>query len=151
MPARRVVVAVPSCPPAASWIAGRLALGPALVCAGLDDRHGLPEDFAGRLDVLVWCVDAQAVRAQDLRRLAKVLRPLRVVVVVVPAGFLAGDPPGIDPAPALGNLRAALVAAITERPVSLTVAGWCGEAVDEALERLAGRLLRDAAGAEPPR
>ncbi len=150
-PARRVVVAVPACPPAASWIAGRLAIGPALRCAGLDDWHDLPAEFAGGLDVLVWCVAPAEVRVAELRRAVALMRPLRVVVVVVPAGFLAGDPPGADPAPHLGALRAALVAAITDRPVAVASAGWAGEVPDDALELLAGRLLRDPPGGEHQR
>jgi hypothetical protein len=149
--ARRVAVAVPCCPQAAAWIATRLGLGPALACVALDDQHGLPEAFAGRLDTLVWCVEAAAVRTEDLRHAVTAMRPRRIAVLVVPAGFVPGDPPCVKRPPPLGSLRAALLAAAVDRPLFLASAGWGGEPLDRTLEALAGRLLRDPPGGEHQR
>lgn len=129
-------------------MASRITAGPALVCAVLGAMEDLPAAPAERLDALVWCVHLGALAADHLRRAATAIRPRRIVVLIVPAGFLAGDPACADPPPPLGGVRAALTTAITPLSLALASAGWSGEPMDEALQALSSCLLYDLPGGE---
>jgi hypothetical protein len=119
---RRVAVAAPARAGTADWIADSLALGPALLSAAVDDQLALPAAFAGRLDVLVWCVDAAAPRAAELRQAVATLRPLRIVVLVVPATFVPGGLSDPAAAPPLGGVGPA---SLWPKPWRRWPAGCC--------------------------
>jgi hypothetical protein len=147
-PVVHAAAAAPRAGPLARLVAGQLALGEAIVCCAIDvARPELPASYENRLDCLVWCLtwpDARRPEAPaELAALIARVPARRVEILVLPAGWRAEDPSSEQPPPALGSWRAHLTGAIAGAPADVEPAGWRGEPIAAAVQRLATKLLHD--------